>query len=176
MRRVLSLRNDQRTRPVNLRLLRRVARELLADLLHLEQSDLTVSLLAAPEMTRVNETFVHHAGSTDVITFDYVENEVSSSGCPPATVQGEILICVDEAVAQARQFRTTWPSELVRYLTHGVLHLLGYDDLTAAQRRRMKREEDRLVRELARRLPLWQLDRSWAAASPAPRSRRPALP
>ena len=46
---------------------------------------------------------------------------------------------------QAKQFKTTWQSEIVRYVIHGVLHLLGHDDRLAAARRRMKREENRLL-------------------------------
>jgi probable rRNA maturation factor len=72
---------------------------------------------------------------------------------------GEIFICVDEAVLQARRFRTSWPSEVVRYLVHGVLHLRGYDDLQPAARRRMKRQENRLLRALAARFSLSQLER-----------------
>ncbi|PYJ97280.1 MAG: hypothetical protein DME23_16275, partial [Verrucomicrobia bacterium] len=63
------------------------------------------------------------------------------------------------AVAQARRFRTTWQSELVRYLVHGVLHLRGYNDRQPKFRRVMKREEDRLVRELTRLFPLSKLAR-----------------
>jgi len=44
------------------------------------------------------------------------------------TLLGEIYICVDEAVLQARKFGTSWQSEVIRYLVHGVLHLLGFDD------------------------------------------------
>jgi rRNA maturation RNase YbeY len=96
----------------------------------------------------LNETFLKHAGATDVITFDY------SDSASPALLSGELFICVEEAVSQARRFRTTWPSELVRYLVHGVLHLRGYGDARPADRRKMKREEDRLVGQLARRIPL----------------------
>jgi probable rRNA maturation factor len=67
---------------------------------------------------------------------------------------------VDEAIIQARRFRTSWPAELVRYLVHGVLHLRGFDDHTAADRRRMKTEENRLLRLLAGRFPLSQLART----------------
>ena len=49
------------------------------------------------------------------------------------------FICVDDAVAQAKEFETDWWSEMVRYLIHGVLHLLGYDDLQPDLRRAMKR-------------------------------------
>src|SRR5436309_6537353 len=67
----LVLRNRQRTRPLNSPLLRRITRVLLTDLLSLERFDLAIHLVAAPEMARLNQRFLDHAGSTDVITFDY---------------------------------------------------------------------------------------------------------
>jgi probable rRNA maturation factor len=64
---------------------------------------------------------------------------------------------VDEALAQARQFQTSWQSEVVRYVAHGILHLQGYDDLKPALRRKMKRAENRLMRRLSRRFNLREL-------------------
>jgi len=144
---MLILRNRQRTRSVNLRSLRRTARTLLEELLHLPRYDLGIYLVAAPEMTHLNETFLHHHGSTDVITFDYLEPDWPTEPAEVAPLlHGEIFICVDEAIRQARRFGVSWRSEVVRYLVHGLLHLRGYDDRRAAARRRMKREENRLVR------------------------------
>jgi probable rRNA maturation factor len=150
----LTLRNRQRARAVDLRRLRALATTLLADLLHIESSDLGIYLVSAAEMTRLNETYLQHRGSTDVITFDY-------AGSPPTSrrIHGEIFICVEEAVLQARRFRTTWPSEVTRYLVHGILHLQGYDDLRPADRRRMKQQEGLLLRQLSRRFDLRQLVR-----------------
>src|SRR5205085_111803 len=128
-REVLWLRNRQRTRPVDLRLLRRITLALLKDFLRSGSFEMGVHLVDAVEITRLNETFLHHAGATDVITFDY------SAGRKWEGLQGEIFICLSEAVAQARRFRTTWPEELTRYLVHGLLHLSGYDDLKPALRR-----------------------------------------
>ena len=79
-------------------------------------------------------------------------------GCSPL-LHGEIFVCLDQAIAQARRFRTSWQSELVRYIVHGVLHLQGQQDLHAAARRRMKREENRLLRQLGRRFDLRALAR-----------------
>jgi probable rRNA maturation factor len=104
-------------------------------------------------MARINQTFLQHEGSTDVITFDYAENPTSQG----RTLHGEIFICIDDAIAQARQFRTSWQAELARYVIHGVLHLRGLDDIRAADRRKMKREENRLLKEVARRFPLSKL-------------------
>jgi probable rRNA maturation factor len=64
---------------------------------------------------------------------------------------------VDEAFSQSKKFKTTWQSEIVRYLVHGVLHLLGHDDLQAAARRRMKREENRRLAGLSRKFSLAQI-------------------
>ncbi len=157
----LTLRNRQQTRPVNLRLLRCVCTTLLAELLRVKNAELGVTLVAAPEMTHINGEFLQHEGSTDVITFDYSEVADPNPQTLNARVQlhGELFVCLDEAVLQARRFRTTWQSELVRYIIHGALHLLGHDDHHAPDRREMKREENRLLRVLALRFPLSRLAR-----------------
>jgi probable rRNA maturation factor len=124
---------------------------LLEELLQKEDYDLGIYLVDALEMTRLNETFLQHQGSTDVITFDYTDP------AHPGLLAGEVFVCVDEALVQARRFRTTWQSELVRYAVHGVLHLCAYDDHRPADRRKMKREEDRLVRQLAGQFALTRL-------------------
>ena len=148
----LSLRNRQRVRSVNIVLLRRLTLALVRDHLRVPRFELCIHLVAAPEMTRINELFLRHAGSTDVITFDH-----SEGGDAGSNLQGELFICLNDAVAQARQFRTTWPREVARYLIHGLLHLCGYDDRSPAARRRMKARENQLLRQAALSFPLSRL-------------------
>jgi probable rRNA maturation factor len=162
----IAVTNRQRTRKIHLRLLKQIADALLADLGN-ESAELGIHLVGTREMIRLNSKFLQHQGSTDVITFDY--SDCGRAGCPqPAarpgamrtsrpTLHGEIFICVDEAVRAARRFRTTWQSEIVRYLVHGVLHLRGHDDSHPGVRRKMKREEGRRLRALSRRFSLAQL-------------------
>jgi probable rRNA maturation factor len=144
----LALRNRQRVRRINLRLFRNLTCTLLLELVGGEDCELCIHLVGAREMTRLNETFLQHKGSTDVITFNHANRQ--SPIANRRLIHGEIFICVDEAIRQARRFRTTWQSEIVRYLVHGILHLLGHDDKRAPARRRMKREENRLVDGLAK--------------------------
>jgi rRNA maturation RNase YbeY len=113
--------------------------------------ELGVVVVGEAEMTRLNETFLHHAGSTDVITFDYADPQ------QPGRLAGEIFVCLDEARVQARRFRTTWESELVRYVVHGVLHLCGQDDRQPVARKQMKRIENRVLWSLSRRFNLRRL-------------------
>jgi probable rRNA maturation factor len=147
----LFLRNHAQSAALDLRFLRRVIQTLVRDLLHRNVLELGIYVMSGEEMTRLNETFLQHRGVTDVITFDYAEP------FPKGPIQGEIFVCLDEARVQACRFRTTWQNELARYVVHGLLHLDGYDDRRKADRLKMKRRENQLLRQLARKFPLEQL-------------------
>jgi rRNA maturation RNase YbeY len=166
----LSLRNRQGARKVDLRLLRRVISNCLEELVAVSGFDLGIQLVDSTEMARINEGYLGHAGSTDVITFNYGDAPArSASGDtrvrglkPPKRgsshfIRGDIYVCVDEAILQAKEFDTSWQEELVRYVVHGILHLLGYDDRTRQLRKPMKRIEESIVAELVRRFPLRSL-------------------
>ena len=165
----VAIANRQRTKKINARLLKKIVLELFLEL-NISGAELGINLVGVEEMAKVNWNYLRHAGSTDVITFDYVAKAAQTSrlrspsparkmhrrdAC--ATLHGELFICVDEAVFQAKQFGTRWQSEIVRYVVHGVLHLRGHDDLEPDLRRKMKRAENRLVRLLERRFSLAQL-------------------
>jgi probable rRNA maturation factor len=140
---VLVVRNRQRARPLNTKFLRKIVRGLLVDELSRDDFEIGVSIIGEEAMMRMNECYLRHEGSTDVISFDYTDTS------RPKCLAGEIFVCLGEALAQAPRFRVTWQNELVRYIVHGILHLCGFDDKTAAARRKMKREENRLMRRLA---------------------------
>ena len=154
----LAIASRQRTEKINMRLLKQIVAALFEEL-NITEGELGINFVGAKEMAKVNWQFLQHEGSTDVITFDHAENWKAESG-KRKQLHGELFICVDEAVFQAKKFKTSWQSELVRYAVHGVLHLLGHDDLKPDLRRKMKREENRLVRMLAKRFALAQLART----------------
>ena len=156
----LVIANRQRVKKINTRLFRKIVEDLLTHL-NIEEAELGIALVGAKEMARVNWQYLQHEGSTDVITFDHAAPEkrkAESSKRKP--LHGELFICVDDAVSQAKAFRTGWQSEVVRYAVHGVLHLLGHDDLKPDLRRKMKREENRLVRQLEKSFALAHLSRT----------------
>ncbi|HXB60464.1 MAG TPA: rRNA maturation RNase YbeY [Candidatus Acidoferrales bacterium] len=145
---MIAITNQQRAQKINLRLLERIAAAALEEL-GITETDLGIVIVSAEEMARLNEEFLNHKGPTDVITFDYKN--------PELLIPGEIFVCIEEAKRQAKEFKTTWQSEVVRYVVHGILHLSGYDDLQPAARKKMKLVEGRLVRELSRRFALSKL-------------------
>ena len=152
MKGVLDFRNRQRKEKINIQELRKVVRSFLEDFasgensvtqLRIEEYELAIHLVDETEMADLNETWLNHRGSTDVITFDYCEPE------RPHRLAGEIFVCIPVAIAQSKQFKTSWQSEIVRYVVHGILHLAGYDDRTTRERRDMKRIENRRLRRLS---------------------------
>ena len=143
--------NRQRTRRLDRKLIEEIAQEVLTDL-GVEDVELGVHFVSAKEMARVHEQFMNIVGSTDVITFDHGSE-------PPTSVHGEIFISVEDAIAQAREFKTTWQSEVARYVIHGILHLLGFDDVAPDARKKMKQAENRLMNRIAALFDLRALEK-----------------
>ena len=151
----LPVRNEQTTLALNIPWFRQLIRHFLGHTLGLAHYSLGIRLVDSAESARVNHEFVHHEGPTDVITFDYsgwpaAQPHTGVELVDAACLHGELVICPAVAQLQAPLFKTTWTSEMVRYVVHGILHLRGYDDLDPARRRLMKKEENRLVALLAK--------------------------
>jgi probable rRNA maturation factor len=82
---------------------------------------------------RVNRDHLDHDWPTDVIAFDLREGP--DEGGPA----GEILVNAEQAEREARGGGWSPESELLFYVAHGLLHLLGYDDATPEERSHMHR-------------------------------------
>lgn len=108
--------------------------------------DVTVSLAFVDDATihRVNRRFLRHDRPTDVISFPM------SGGPHPhgEEILGEIVISTEYARMEARRRKITPREELLRYVAHGILHLLGYDDKTPAEKRKMWNRQERYVRKV----------------------------
>ena len=155
----LNVRSRQKTHPVDAWLLRRLANWALGTTEpgtapKSSDDELGVFLVGPAEMAIINYSSLQHEGPTDVITFDYCE---PGEAPKPGPILGDLFICPVVAEEYALEFDTTWPKEVVRYLIHGILHLRGYDDLNAVNRKIMKREENRLMEEAETRFPLSRL-------------------
>lgn len=99
--------------------------------------DVSLAFVTDAEIAGLNGKFLGHPGPTDVITFALGEDEGAF---------GEIVISADRAADEARRRRLDPMRELTLYAVHGMLHLAGYDDTTAADARRMHRREAAVLR------------------------------
>lgn len=86
------------------------------------------------EIRKLNRKFLRHDFATDVLAFRL-----------DGDVLGEVVISTDYAAKEARKRGIPWEEELLRYVAHGTLHLLGYDDHDPRKKRIMwKRQEEYL--------------------------------
>lgn len=154
----LALRNKHPHQRVNSVLLRRIiltaiSEEPLAINAAREAShELCVVLVDDADMEQLNRRWLGHGGTTDVIAFDHSAG--ASAASPGCSLRGDIVISLDEARRQARRYHTNWQCEVVRYLVHGLLHLRGFDDSNASDRRAMKQAENKLLKRLRDRFDL----------------------
>ncbi|MCM8761401.1 MAG: rRNA maturation RNase YbeY [Candidatus Omnitrophica bacterium] len=107
--------------------------------------DLEIVFLDDDEIRKLNVRYKGYNKPTDVLSF-YIERAEFGERKP----LGEIFISADTARRNSRVFGALLEEEMVRYIIHGILHLFGYDDRKVAQRSKMSKTEDRILRFLCR--------------------------
>lgn len=125
-------------------------RSIVAGVLAAEKSKkLFVSVLLTnnKEIRAINKKFLKHDYATDVISFEPGSGYMAG---PETDYLGDVVASVDMAQSVARDLGIPWREELARYLVHGTLHLLGYDDHAALDRDKMMRRQEELVTKLAK--------------------------
>lgn len=101
---------------------------------------LSVAVVNDVRMMKLHHQFSGEVGTTDVLTFDLREAPSSTN-----QLEGEIVVCFDEAQRQARSHGHTARDEALLYVVHGMLHLMGYDDHDPAAAARMHQREDQIL-------------------------------
>lgn len=98
-----------------------------------EIADLNYVFVSDDELYEMNVKYLNHNTLTDIITFNYVENEL---------VSGDIFISVDRVKDNAVDFNVSFEHELLRVMVHGLLHLMNYNDKTDEEQELMTQKED----------------------------------
>ena len=109
--------------------------------------ELVVTFTNDRSMEKYNAELVGHTGTTDVITFSYLDDPAEFF---PGEVGIELIINPDAAEREGVKRGTGYSRELALYLVHGLLHASGEDDLESAARRRMRRREREVMALLER--------------------------
>lgn len=87
-------------------------------------------------LLKLNKEYLNHDYYTDVITFDYTENNI---------ISGDIFISVDRVKDNAKVFSVLFDIEMKRILAHGLLHLLGYNDKSEEEKKQMTKLENKYL-------------------------------
>lgn len=111
---------------------------------HQPAGEIEVNVVDEKTIRRLHEEFLGTAAATDIITFDL-------GLAPDHTRIAALYLCAEVAARHAARYRVALATEMQRLMIHGILHLLGYDDRSAAQRRSMRRRENRILQRLSSR-------------------------
>jgi probable rRNA maturation factor len=136
----ISVTNRQSRLRIDKRLLKKAVRAILEDA-GIESGEISVAVVDDPAIAEIHAEFLDDDSPTDVISFVLD----SSPGC----LEGEIVISAETASASAPAY--DWPPEreLLLYVIHGVLHLVGHDDTTPKARAKMRRMERKYLAALS---------------------------
>ena len=89
-------------------------------------------------LLQINKKYLKHDYFTDIITFE--DNDETAEGV--RIIAGELFISLDMVRDNATRYKVPYEVELFRVVIHGVLHLIGYDDLNDEQQTEMSSKED----------------------------------
>ncbi len=100
----------------------------------------SIAIVEDPAIHELNRRFLDHDEPTDVISF-----VLSEDGCE---LEGDIAVSADAAARSAEHFGWSPADELLLYIIHGTLHLVGYDDLDPQSKRLMRDREGHYLAKL----------------------------
>jgi len=97
--------------------------------------EVDIAIVTSRRIAALNRRYLRHSGATDVLSFDL--------SVPGDGIIAQVIVCGDVAVREARSRRIGPQRELMLYIVHGLLHVMGYDDTTpqAAEKMRARQEE-----------------------------------
>ncbi|MGA7097136.1 MAG: rRNA maturation RNase YbeY [Acidimicrobiia bacterium] len=146
---------DEQGEPVDLEQLQTLAELVLAEEKYPNLTEVTLLLVDETEMAAYNSRFLDRTGPTDVLAFPVEElvpgivPDFDPQG-PPLLV-GDVIVAPAYVRAQAERFEVGFDDEMALMVTHGILHLLGYDHQTDDEAETMERRETELLALVGRR-------------------------
>lgn len=103
----------------------------------------SILLTGNEEIQRVNRDFRGKDMPTDVISFAYHDNEEADNGLYDSL--GDIIISLERVEEQRKDYGHSFKREFYYVLTHGLLHLMGYDHIEEEDKKIMRAKEEEIL-------------------------------
>jgi len=147
----LEVLDEQDELVVDLEKVRTVCERILAEGA-IRNGKINVVLVDSDTIRRYNRDFLQHDYPTDAISFPLEDRRNEGY------LEGEVLVCTEIAKDRATEFGWTAEEELLLYIVHGMLHLIGFDDVTPEQQAVMQEKERNYLATLDIQVPHWNWD------------------
>ena len=115
--------------------------------LKISTQEIIFHFVSEPRICTIHKKYFNDPTSTDCITFP-IDPPVKKA--PPFHLLGEAFICPKTALEYAKNHHLNPYEELLRYVIHCLLHLLGYDDIQSDDRAKMKKKENVCLKKLSK--------------------------
>jgi probable rRNA maturation factor len=140
---------DEQSEKVDLEHLRELAELVLREEGYPQGTELTLLFVSEDEMSSYNQRFLDRPGPTDVLAFP-VEELVpgvvpDNDPTGPPLLIGDVIVAPAFVGRQAAEYQVEFDDEMALMVTHGILHLLGYDHLEDHDAEMMERRETALL-------------------------------
>ena len=109
--------------------------QMIADDHEIGRAEISVAIVDDPTIRQLNQQYLQHDYETDVISFVLDWNETARA------LLGQLIVSTDTAAMLAQDVGSTMQEELLLYVIHGMLHLVGYDDKQPAAAIEMRAAE-----------------------------------
>lgn len=111
--------------------------------MNIKDSYISVVIVDKDKIYEINKTYRNVDKVTDVISFAFEDN----GGITPdgLRILGEIYLCMDKAKEQAIEYGHSNKREICYLVTHGLLHLLGYDHEKEENKKKMRTKEEKIL-------------------------------
>ncbi|MDR1962795.1 MAG: rRNA maturation RNase YbeY [Planctomycetaceae bacterium] len=136
---------------VDLEKIKSICEKILDDFT-IQSGKLGVILVDSDTIHQYNRDFLKHDYPTDVISFPLVDRRLEGH------LEAEILACTQVAQDRAPEFGWSPEEELLLYIVHGTLHLVGFNDTTPEAQTIMQQKERDYLAHLGITVPKWNLD------------------
>lgn len=137
----VDLANEQSTHPIDEDLLRRAVEVVLAGE-QIAHASISIAVVDDGTIHQLNRAYLSHDYATDVLSFNLNE--------PNEPLEGEVVVSAEMAARKSVEYGWTMMDELLLYVIHGTLHLVGYDDASESERNAMKTQETKYLATLGR--------------------------
>jgi probable rRNA maturation factor len=99
--------------------------------------EISIAFVNNEKIKELNNKFRNINEDTDVLSFPMDEE-----------ILGDIIISAEKALSQSKDYGHSFKREICYLVTHGILHLLGYDHKTDGEKKEMRKKEERILKEL----------------------------